>query len=187
MWWYNRSAPSRRMPDVQTKGERKFPSEGPWHSYLSLNPRYAWLPNPYHAQLRLVQRAMPLEWWLQFGSCVSKPKNWEGWVSQRPQPGPTNQVCLQSYVREDRKLLVIEDRELPVRKERQASHESIFGLRNHIGEFKTQEQVMHEGKAEHHSQNVPDHSQAICWKEEAVLRGGQIFLLAHFYLGHTNL
>ena len=120
MWWYSRSAPSRRMPDVQTKGERKVPSDGPWLPYLRLNLRYAWLPNPYHSQLHLVQRPMPLEWWIQFGSCVSKLKNWEGWVSQRPQPGSTNQVCLQSYVRENRKLLVTEDRKLPVRKARQA-------------------------------------------------------------------
>ena len=177
---------SRRMPDVQTKGERKVPSEGPWLSCLSLNPRYAWLPNPYHAQLHLVQRPMPLEWWLQFGSCISKPKNWEGWVSQRPQPGPTNQVSLLSYVRED-EVTCDWRQEVTCEESEAGSHESIFGLRTHIGEFKTQEQVMHEGKAEHHNQNVPDHFQAICWKEEAVLRGGRIFLLAHFYLGHTNL
>ena len=34
---------------------------------------------------------------------------------------------------------------------------------------------MYERKAEHHNQNVPDHFQAIRWKEEAVLSNDRYF------------
>ena len=64
----------------------------------------------------------------------------------------------------------------------------MFSLRNHVGEFKTQEQVMEEGKVEDQNQHVPNHFQATCWKAEAVLREGQIFLLGSFPPGaHKSL
>jgi hypothetical protein len=64
----------------------------------------------------------------------------------------------------------------------------IFILRKYTGELQTHDQVNVEGKAEDQHHHDPDHFQVICWKAEAVLREGQIFLLGLFPPGtHTYL
>lgn len=39
---------------------------------------------------------------------------------------------------------------------------------------------MEEGKADHQNHHDPDHFQVICWKAEAILREGQMFLVGPF-------
>lgn len=69
------------------------------------------------------------------------------------------------------------------------SHEDdARSLRNHIGEFQSQEEVIKVGKAEDYNQHDSDHFHFTCWKADALLREGQMFLLGSFPpRGHTSL
>lgn len=60
-------------------------------------------------------------------------------------------------------------------------------LRKHIGEFQSQVAVVAVGQAEDHNQHDSDHFHVTCWKADAILREGQMFLLGSFPPRATHL